>query len=224
MRIQIQSGQAIVFIGDSITDARRREDCPPLGNGYVKLFADLLLIREPQKRVTIHNRGINGDRVVSGLPHIPQSGLINRWQRDVLDLKPDWLSIKIGINDVTSNLTPGVEPVTPEIYEREFDRLLGETRAALPACQLLLVQPFFMHRGPPSDPRHRQILDLLPAYVSAVERLSVKHHTRLVRTHALFQAVMAEQGAGVFGDEAIHPNQAGHLLIAEAVYGALSER
>lgn len=224
MTLAIQDGQTVVFIGDSITDARRREGYPPLGVGYVKLFADFALIREPHKRVTVHNLGINGDRVNSGLPHIPQSGLTNRWARDVLDLKPDWLAVMIGINDITSNITPGVTPVTPEIYEETYDRLLADTRRALPACRLLLLEPFHLVRGVPEDPKHQQIAALLPAYLAAVHRLAAKHGTLLVRTHQRFQDLIAIHGAETFSPEAIHPNPTGHLVIAEEVYAALSAR
>ena len=82
MTTQIRNGQKIVFIGDSITDCGRRDAQRPLGAGYVKLFADLMIIREPAKRITIINKGIGGDNVL---------GLRNRWTDDVLRNRPDWL-------------------------------------------------------------------------------------------------------------------------------------
>ena len=72
-----QSGQTVLFIGDSITDCGRRQDQEQLGNGYVR-------------KVSYVNKGIGGDTV---------EGLESRWTTDVLDIKPDWLSIKIGINN-----------------------------------------------------------------------------------------------------------------------------
>ncbi|MBN1348092.1 hypothetical protein JXJ21_01650 [candidate division KSB1 bacterium] len=84
MALQIESGQTILFIGDSITDCGRRATERPLGNGYVKLFADLVAIREPEKQITIINKGIGGDRV---------TGMQNRWTDDVMRHHPDWLSI-----------------------------------------------------------------------------------------------------------------------------------
>src|ERR1035437_1126162 len=93
MTTQIRNGQKIVFIGDSITDCGRRDSQRPLGNGYVKMFADLTIIREPAKRITIINKGIGGDRV-TGLGTLV--GLRERWTDDVLRQRPDWLSIMIG--------------------------------------------------------------------------------------------------------------------------------
>ena len=89
--MKISDGQSILFIGDSITDCGRRTTERPLGNGYVKLFSNMLIVREHQKAITVINKGISGDVV---------TGLRNRWNDDVLRNKPDWLSIKIGINDI----------------------------------------------------------------------------------------------------------------------------
>lgn len=214
----------MVFVGDSITDCGRREDAGPLGRGYVKFFADMALIREPEKKITIHNRGINGDRVNSGLAHIPNSGLINRWQTDVLDLRPDWLSIMIGINDITSNFTPDVTPVTPEIYARTYDELLARTRASLPECRLVLMESFFMCNNAAlleNEPL-QGVPELLPEYLATVHRLSRKYKARLVKTQEAFRKLIAVRGASAFGDEPIHPNATGHLVIAETVYRALS--
>jgi acyl-CoA thioesterase-1 len=225
MALRIHSGETLVFIGDSITDCSRREEgADPLGRGYVRLFASMLAVREPDARITIHNRGINGDRVNSGLPHIPNSGLTNRWETDVVALRPDWLSIGIGINDVTSNITPGVTPVTPDIYEKVYDGLLARTREALPACRFLLIDPFYMLvEGEALDETKAQVATLVPQYVEVVHRLSRKYSTQLVKTHDMFQELIRRHGGRTpFAAELVHPNETGHLAIAEAVYRALS--
>jgi len=223
MAVKIRSGQTVVFIGDSITDAGRRDDAPPLGRGYVKLFADLVAIREPRKRITIVNRGINGDRTNSGLAHIPNSGLTNRWEADVLQLKPDWLAVGIGVNDMTSRFTPGSVQVPVELYRETYDRLLAQTRAALPRCQFLLIEPFLMVAQPPQHELVPQFAAALRAYIAVVRALSRKYRTRLVRTQKVFDRLLQAHGSpAIFGGEAVHPNATGHLAIAEAVYAALS--
>ena len=91
MSTKIKNGEKILFIGDSITDCGRLEENTPLGNGYVKMFSDIMTVREPEKEIQIVNRGISGQTI---------SELKERWHDDVLNNSPDWLSIKIGINDV----------------------------------------------------------------------------------------------------------------------------
>ena len=84
-------GQRIVMIGDSITDCGRRDAFAPYGNGYVSLVQAFVTARYPELDLAFENRGIGGDTV---------RHLAARWDDDVIALKPDWLSVKIGINDV----------------------------------------------------------------------------------------------------------------------------
>ena len=92
--MKIHPESRLVMVGDSITDCGRLpravgEDS--LGSGYVRLVYGLLTATYPQLNIQVFNSGIGGDTV---------RDLKRRWQRDVLDLEPDWLSIMIGINDV----------------------------------------------------------------------------------------------------------------------------
>ncbi len=114
------TGETILFIGDSITDCGRRGGAALLGDGYVRFFSYLLAIREPEKSVTIINKGISGDRV---------TGLQSRWTDDVLYHQPDWLSIKIGINDLHSVLGGDPNGVTPDIFTQAYEEILARTRA-----------------------------------------------------------------------------------------------
>ncbi len=91
MDVRIKSNDVVVFQGDSITDAGRSiGDSADLGKGYALMAAALLGSKYPERQVTFKNRGISGNRV---------KDLQGRWRLDCLDLKPDWVSIYIGIND-----------------------------------------------------------------------------------------------------------------------------
>ena len=213
MATEIKSGQTIVFLGDSITDAGRRDGHPPLGQGFVKLFHDLLLIREPQKRVRVVNKGVGGDR-------IPQ--LRDRLVDDVLREKPDWLVVQGVINDLISFLCDPREPVCAERYEDLYDGVLTRTRAALPDCRLMLIAPFFLSIEPESDTLWRgRVRRALPPYIEAVQRLSKKHETRLVEPDEMFQHLLQFHSLEALAPEPVHPHATGNLALAEAVYRAL---
>lgn len=213
MPTKLKSGETILFIGDSITDCDRRDDRHrPLGWGYVRMVNDLLTIREPQKKITVLNHGIGGDTVAN---------LHSRWADDVLALKPDWLSIKIGINDLNQTLC-GQSDLPPEKFEENYDFILAQTVKRLPKCDILLIDPFFMSRDTLKDSYRARVLKVLPDYIEVVHRMSKKYKTRLVKTHDLFQEQLKYHPLSVFSPEPVHPNPAGHLLIAEAVYKALS--
>jgi len=214
MATKIKSSETVLFIGDSITDCGRREAHRPLGAGYVKLFDDLFIQREPEKRVQFINKGISGDRV---------TGLWNRWTDDVIRHRPDWLSIKIGINDLHSHWRGDKENgVSPEKFEATYVRILDCMRAELPRCRILLIDPFYISQTKTHECQRREILKLLPAYIDIVHRMSRTYKTRLVKTHEMFQRLLKHYDADTFCPEPVHPNPTGHLAIAEAVYQALS--
>ena len=92
MSTLLQDNETLLFIGDSITECARKERDVPLGVGYVRMVSDLLTIREPAKRIRVINRGIGGHTV---------EDLRSRWCDHVLAHRPDWLVVKIGINDIS---------------------------------------------------------------------------------------------------------------------------
>ncbi len=203
----IEDGQTLLFIGDSITDCGRRGAEAPLGNGYVRLFADLATARFPERRVRYINKGIGGNRVTD---------LAARWQDDVLYQRPDRLSIKIGINDLHSHLRGAEDGVDPALFAAVYEQLLEITQGEL-GCPLVLLTPFYIstdHRG--------QVLELLPRYIEVVERLAERFDARLVRLHDIFQRQLQYRDADTFCPEPVHPNQAGHLVIAQALMDALT--
>ncbi|MEA3434683.1 MAG: GDSL-type esterase/lipase family protein [Campylobacterota bacterium] len=137
-QIKIKNGESILFIGDSITDCER--DYPVgmsigLGEGYVAFVDSLLATLYPEDSIRVLNTGINGNRIVD---------LETRWQTDVLDLSPDWLSVMIGINDVWWQFRDQLDPdqVKIEQYETIYRKLLTQTRPNLKG--LILMSPYLI--------------------------------------------------------------------------------
>lgn len=209
MQTKIKSGDKVLFIGNSITDCGRRAGERPLGNGYVKIFSDYLVTCEPEKKVTIINKGIGGDTV---------PGLLNRWGDDVLRHRPDWLSIKIGINDLHTNLRDPANGISPEKYEDAYAKILRATVAELPRCKIILIQPFYISRETSPNSFRHKVLELLPRYLEIVEKMSRQYKTRLLKTQAMFQNIIKYHEPDVLCPEPVHPNFTGHVAIASAVY------
>lgn len=209
MQTKIKSGDKVLFIGDSITDCGRRGAERPLGNGYVKLFADFLIACEPEKKIEIINKGISGDTSI---------GLLGRWTDDVLRHEPDWLSIKIGINDLHRHLRDPANGISPEKFEGAYQKIMKHTREALPRCRILLIQPFYISRESSKDSSRRSMLEILPRYLEIAEKLSRQYKTRLLKTHDMFQNLLKYYEPDTFCNEPVHPNLTGHIAIASAVY------
>ena len=216
--MKIAPNSKLVLIGDSITDAGRDPSgeatpwgAPGHGHGYVNLIEGWLGATRPQDRVRLINRGISGNTV---------RDLKNRWQTDVLDLKPDWLSVMIGVNDIWRQFdTPlRVEGhVYIEEYTRTLEELVAKTRPNLKG--LLLGTPHLIEPNK-ADPMRKMIND----YSAVVRDIAKKHDCIFVDVQAAFDEVMIHTHPMTLAWDRIHPNTTGHMIIARAflkAFGAL---
>ncbi len=209
----IQDGQKILFIGDSITDCGRRDVAAPLGNGYVKFFTELVMANYPERNIEYVNTGIGGNRITD---------LQGRWQVDAMDYKPDWLSIKIGINDLHSFLGEDPNGVSPELFAEIFEYLLDLTTKTLD-CKIILIDPFYMSTDTSEQSFQSKVLDIIPKYIETVHKMSEKYNTKLVKLHDMFQNQLKYREADTFCGEPVHPNLVGHLIMAVELLKVLSE-
>ena len=189
----------ILFQGDSITDGNRGRSADPnhiLGHGYAFIVAAKYGAAHPERNLTFMNRGISGNTVLD---------LQGRWQTDTLDLKPDVLSVLIGINDC------GKVPL--EQYEQVYDKLLTETRAALPNVKFVLCEPFYLPKGGHQDGDARD--GDVKKRQAIVAKLAEKHGAALVRLQRVFDEACQRAPADYWVWDGIHPTYSGHQLFAD---------
>src|SRR6478735_9002201 len=117
----------MLFIGDSITDAGRRDDPEGLGFGYVRVVAEAFAARGDRR--VIVNRGISGDRI---------GDLRERWDADVMELEPSILTVYVGVNDTWRRFDQGVATAAAD-FESTYRDLLDRARAAFNP-RLILVE------------------------------------------------------------------------------------
>jgi len=208
----LQDGQTVVFIGDSITDCGRRDARTPFGSGYVKIALDLITARYPERRLRCFNEGISGNTV---------QDLASRWQPDVIAHQPDWLCVKIGINDLHRTLDRTPEAVPPERFEPLYRECLEAARRETHA-RLVLIDPFYVSGETDPSTREGQVLARLTAYLDAVQRLAGEFGALHVRAHEAFQRQLRYRPAAEFCPEPVHPNLTGHTLIAHELLRALA--
>jgi len=207
----VESGQTFLFVGDSITDCGRRGEFAPLGNGYVRQVADLVRARYPERDIRFINEGIGGNAVLD---------LRARWSTDVLSHSPDWLSVKIGINDLHRTLG-GAMDIRPAVYETAYREILERARDHCHP-RMMLIDPFYMSTERSEGSAEAAVLDRLPEYIEVVHKLAEAFGALSVRTHDLFQEQLKHRAADVFCAEPVHPNPSGHMVIAHAVLRALA--
>ncbi|MFA7184261.1 MAG: SGNH/GDSL hydrolase family protein, partial [Victivallales bacterium] len=193
----------ILFQGDSITDCgRSRETAEPntdLGAGYPALTAARLLADHPDKNIQVYNRGISGNRVVD---------LYARWKIDALNLKPDVLSILIGVNDTwhTFSSDNGVEV---ERYGRIYDEILTWTQNVLPQIKVVLCEPFVLEFGAVSA----EWLEEIEARRKIVKELAEEFNFKFVPIQSILNEAVKKAPPKYWLWDGVHPSLAGHQLI-----------
>jgi lysophospholipase L1-like esterase len=192
----------ILFQGDSITDGNRGRSADPnhiLGHGYVFIIAAKYGEAFPELNLTFLNRGISGNTVLD---------LQNRWQKETIELKPDVLSILIGVND-------NARGVPLDQYEQVYDKLIQEAKTANPKVKLVLCEPF----GLPVGKRKGEWATWskgLQERQAIVARLAEKHHAVLVRFQQAFDDACKRAPADYWIWDGVHPTYSGHQIMADA--------
>jgi lysophospholipase L1-like esterase len=194
-------GSRILFQGDSITDGNRGRSADPnhiLGHGYQFIISCKYGAELAERHLLFMNRGVSGNTVAD---------LTKRWQKDTLDLKPDVLSILIGVNDLNKG-------VTAEDYEQQYDQLLSQTVQALPNVTLILCEPFGLPVGKKKDnwDTYRKSLEERQAIVA---KLATKYHAADVKFQPVFDEATRRAPDDYWIWDGVHPTYSGHQLMAD---------
>lgn len=139
--------------------------------------------------------------------------LKDRWQQDAIDLKPDVLSILVGVNDVGRAIRSDTEVDLP-LFEKDYRSLLDQSLKANPSLRITLLQPFVLKVARLHAPiwdKYRSQTDRVGAVVAKLAR---EYKTRLINTQAIFDAAAEQSGAAHWMWDGVHPLPQGHELIA----------
>ncbi|MBE5807789.1 MAG: GDSL family lipase [Clostridiales bacterium] len=203
----------ILFIGDSISDYDRKR---PVGEGlfnawgtsYVADVGALLGCAMPDMHLRVVNMGIGGNQI---------RDLDMRWQEDVFDLKPDWVSVLIGINDVWRQFDSPEQPeehVPPEEYRATYKKLI---EATLPRVKgMVLMTPYFMEPNRQDPMRAR-----MDEYGEIVKALAAEYGLTCVDLQAMWDELFRHMHPANIAWDRIHPNQTGCMAIARAFLRAV---
>lgn len=203
------TGDTVLFQGDSITDAgREREKQLPnnprsFGQGYAFLAASSLLNALPERRLTIYNRGISGNKVFQ---------LADRWNTDCLDLQPDVVSILIGVNDYWHKRNGNYDG-TIEVYERDYRALLERTTERLPGVKLVICQPFVVVNTAAVD---KTWVEPMKQYQYVARQMADEFKALWVPFQTVFDEAVKYAPATYWTGDGVHPAMPGAQLMAEA--------
>ena len=212
-----EQGLLFLFQGDSITDGDRGRNTDPnhiMGHGYAFAVASRVGADFPAAGHTFYNRGISGNRVPD---------LQKRWQPDTLDLKPDVLSILVGINDTAAAVENKPDLQTTNDFENGYRQLLQDVKRAKPATIFVLGLPFVYPVG-----KRKENWDLWKEQTrqraEKVRLLAKEFDAVLVDYPAVFDKALQKAPADYWIWDGIHPTVPAHELMAREWIKQLSQR
>ena len=209
----LEKNDTLLFIGDSISDYERKRPVGEglfnaLGHSYVACAGALLNCMYPELHLRVINMGVSGNQV---------RDLDARWQTDVMDLKPQWVSVLIGINDVWRQFDCPQMPethVSLQEYEETYARLIERT---LPQVKgMILMTPYYMEPNRQDPMRAR-----MDEYGAVVRKLADKYHLTFVDLQAGWDRLFRHMHSTNIAWDRVHPNQTGCMYIAKQFLQAI---
>jgi len=208
--MKIERNMKLLFTGDSITDCGRGYPVgmgDNLGDGYVAMVDNKFKTDLSNHNIKILNTGISGNTVVD---------LESRWQDDVINHKPDCLSVMIGINDVWQQFDNFANGNLVEInrYEQTYRTLLSEVKNNL--AGLVIMSPYYIEPD-----KQNPIRKAMDAYGNVAMKLAKEFDATFVNVQTGFDIYLKNNSYNTICDDHVHPNHTGHQIIATSFLNAI---
>lgn len=201
----------IVFTGDSVTDAGCAKPVGEglfdnLGHGYVREVENLLVACYPDLMLRVTNTGVSGNT---------SKNLLDRFDDAVIKLKPDWVSICIGINDVWRQFdVPAIpeQAVTPEEYRKNVETMILRIKNELNVKGIFLCSPYYME--PNKSDWMRAKMD---EYTAICKELAEKYDLIFVDFQAMYEKYLKHRHSASIAWDRVHPNRMGAVMMAREI-------
>jgi len=193
----------ILFQGDSITDAdRSRQDDSRLGVGYPRLVEAALGLEEAGEH-EFFNRGISGNRIVD---------LYARIKADIINLKPDLMSILIGVNDVWHEIYENPNGVDADKFFKIYSMLIEEIKEALPNIKIMILEPFVLP-GCSTVENWDYFSTEVPKRALMAKKIAEKYSLPFIPLQKGFDALSTKAPYEYWLGDGVHPTAKGHEFI-----------
>lgn len=200
--------KVILFQGDSITDAGRNyQDGTSLGLGYPYFVSAQMGCEHPDE-YTFWNRGISGNRIVD---------VYARIKADILNLKPDYMSILIGVNDVWHEIEVQ-NGVSDEKFEKFYCMLIEEILEELPDIKIMIMEPFVLEASAtsstPDQPERWSTFNAgVRAKAAIARRVAEKYNLAFMELQDKLDKLCETAPASYWLGDGVHPTHIGHHFL-----------
>ena len=195
----------IVFLGDSITDAGRKESPNQLGYGYVNVFSDQL--NKQNQQLNIINKGVDGQFT----EQIAQS-----LHPECIFLHPDYVSILVGINDigllVASDVSEQEKLYMLEDSIRAYHEMLFDLSRETTA-KIITLEPFIF----PKDGAFEEWIPWQKKMSKNIRKLARNYGASFVPLQEPLEQKIQELGYDAITTDGMHLTSTGHEILAALV-------
>jgi lysophospholipase L1-like esterase len=197
-----KDGDVVLFQGDSITDCCwDRQDPTSLGNGYPSKIARIYDNLFPGHKVTFVNKGISGNR---------SKDIVNRYESDIKEIKPDFISILVGINDVWRKYDRN-DPTSTEEFEENYSTILKDIKRDLPDTKIMIIEPFLLHTDADKIKWH----ETLDPMIGVVRKLAHEYADYFLPMDGIYQCYINKGiSEAILAWDGVHPTEQSHAIIA----------
>lgn len=203
--------KTILFTGDSITDGNRYKDentrwdlNHQMGHSFAYVINALLGSAYPERDYRFVNRGVSGNRIID---------IYARMYEDILEIRPDLVSILVGIND-GPGAAHAYHATSPERYGTHYRMLLNELKKVLPDVQLIICEPFIGQETSSFGGHYNDWRKCVHGYQLQTEKIAEEFGAVFVPLQECFNKAFMEHVPEYWIWDGIHPTENGHGLIA----------
>lgn len=197
----------VVFAWDSVTDMGSERPVGEglfdnLGRSYVRVIENMLMAWYPKLNIRITNSGISGNT---------SKDLLERFDRDIVELNPQWVSICIGINDVWRQFdVPACRDyaVSVEEYEKNLETMILKIRSKIKG--IFICTPYYIEPNKSDLMRNR-----MDEYIKVCKYLAQKYNGELVDFQGMYDEFCKYKHSSIIAWDRVHPNQMGATLMAK---------
>ena len=208
----INNNDIVLFQGDSITDCgRNKEIAEPnnfdaLGKGYPRTISYDIPTRYADLNLKCYNKGISGNKITD---------VTARWNRDAINLKPNIISILIGVNDTWHGKNHN-DGVSVKRYAQYYKMLLDFTMQELPNVKLVLCEPFVLLSDLENWAVSEDWVPEIQARSQIVQQLAKDFNAKFVPFQKVLNDALEKATANYWLGDGVHPTHTGHKLMADA--------
>ncbi|MBQ6707673.1 MAG: GDSL family lipase [Clostridia bacterium] len=190
----------LLFQGDSITDAGRDyENIHDLGRGYPKYASEILKERHPEIEFEFIDLGISGNQT---------KDLVERIEKDFIDIQPDIVSILIGINDVW-HYASDRQWLDNVLFEERYRIILNSIKNRTNA-KLMMIEPFLI---PINDKNFfREDLNFK---IDIIRKLAREYADVYLPTDGLLHSAFIGDDPLTYAADGVHPTAKGAEFIGK---------